>query len=229
MPDPMPPACLHPVPEDLWGRPALALHVQPHLEPAAQAALHALQGEVALRWPARLHRAPAAALHLTIYPLVPVRGAFDRDAYWAEIAAPTIELLRGLCAASGPFRLRFERVRVAPAAIIAVARDGSGLIERIRPAVAETLPPPPGLAPMRYDLIHSTLARYAAPDPIPGAAVAALEALPVAVEAPVARLKIVRETVYPCLAMQELASFPLADGGRQGSPADLRTIDRRSI
>jgi hypothetical protein len=168
MPDPMPPACLHPVPEDLWGRPALALHVQPHLEPAAQAALHALQGEVALLWPARLHRAPGAALHLTIYPLVPVRGAFDRDAYWAEIAAPALEVLRGLCAAAGPFRLRFERVRVTPAAIIAVARDGSGLIERIRRAVAETLPPPPGLAPMRYDLIHSTLAAPRGPGPDPG-------------------------------------------------------------
>jgi hypothetical protein len=227
MPDPVPPACLHPVPEDLWGQPALALHVQPHLEPAAQAALHALQGEVALRWPARLHRAPAAALHLTIYPLVPVRGTFDRDAYWAAIAAPALELLRGLCAAAGPFRLRFERVQVAPAAIIAVARDGSGLIERIRRAVAETLPPPPGLAPMRYDLIHSTLARYAAPDPIPGAAIAALEALPVAVDAPVARLKIVRETVYPCLAMQELASFPLAERGHQGLPSRPPELDQR--
>jgi hypothetical protein len=227
MPDPMPPACLHPVPEDLWGLPALAVHVQPHVEPAAQEALHALQGEVALRWPAPLHRAPAAALHLTIYPLVPVRSAFDRDAYWAEIAAPAVELLRGLCAAAGPFRLRFERVQVAPAAIIAVARDGSGLIERIRRAVAETLPPPPGLAPMRYDLIHSTLARHAVPDPIPGAAVAALEAMPVAIDAPVARLKIVRETVYPCLAMHDLASFPLAEGGHQGSPVDLRSVEQR--
>jgi len=94
--------------------------------------------------------------------------------------------------------------------------------------VVDTLPPP-GLAPMRYDLIHSTLARHAAPDPVPAAAIQIVEALPVAVEAPVARLKIVRETVYPCLAMHELASFPLAEGGRQGSPADLRTIDRRSI
>jgi hypothetical protein len=208
-PDTAPPARLHPVPEHLWGQPAAAWHVQPHLDPGTQAALHGLQERVARLWPARLLRAPASALHLTIYPLVPVRGAFDRDAYWDAIADRAVNLLGGLCAAAGPFRLRFERVQAAPAAIIAVARDGSGLIDRIRQAIAERLPPPPGLAPMRYDLIHSTLARHAAPDPIPAAAVAAVEALPVAIEASVARLKIVRETVYPCLVMEELRTLPL--------------------
>lgn len=200
---------LQTIADDIWGRPCLAYHVQPDLSLQTRTFLGALQEAVAERWPVPLHCAPPEALHVTLYALVQVKERFDKDGYWSRVAEPCRALLAELCAGHGPLELRFSRLKVTDTAIIAVATEETGLIARIRAAIAEVVPPPPGLAPLRYDLIHSTLARYRTSDPVPAPVIEAVEAIPVSVRASVERLKIIRETLFPCVAFDEIFSFPL--------------------
>jgi hypothetical protein len=200
---------LQTIADDIWGRPCLAYHVQPDLGAEARTSLAALQQRVAVYWPDPLHLCPVDALHVTIYALVPVEGDFDKEGYWRSIAEPCRVLLDDLCRGHGPLELRYFRLKVTDAAIIAVARDETGLIEAIRRQIAEHIPPPPGLKPLRYDLIHSTLARYRVSTPVPEATIGRIESLPVSIPAPVERIKIISETLFPCQNTSELASFPL--------------------
>jgi len=205
----MPTRMLQTIADDIWGQPCLAYHVQPDLSPRTQAGLAELQNVIAERWPVPLFLAPPEALHVTLYALVQVKHRFDKESYWNSIAAPCRALLEELCRGRRPLNLHFSRLKVTDTAIIAVATDETGLIEKVRYAVAEALPPPPGLKPLRYNLIHTTLARYRTSDPVPDAAVKAVEATPVSLTAPVERLKIIRETRFPCQERDELHSVPL--------------------
>lgn len=201
---------LHTIADDLWGKPSLAYHVQPVLPAGCSAALESLLDPIARRWPAPLHLGSRHMLHVTIYALVPVKGEFDKEGYWRRIAAPSLALVEELCSGHAPIELHFSRIKVTDTAIIAVAQETSGLIEAIRERVANTIPLPPGREPLRYDLIHSTLARYRTSGPVPDAAVEGVESLPVSIRAPVRRIKLVRETLFPCLSVDEIASVPLA-------------------
>jgi hypothetical protein len=164
---------------------------------------------VAERWPVPLHLAPPEALHVTLYALIQVKERFDKEGYWRRIAEPCRALMESLCTGHRPLELRFSRLNVTDTAIIAVATDETGLIETLREKIAALIPPPPGLEPMRYNLIHSTLARYRTPDAVPDGIIEAVEAIPVSVIAPVDRLKIIRETLFPCQELDEIFSFPL--------------------
>ena len=203
-------APLEPLVDDLWGRPSLAYHVQPHFAEGDQEALAAIQHLALSDWPQPLHVPPPDALHVTAYALVPVRGAFDREAYWDEIRDRATDLVRAETATTAPFALRFRGIRVRRDSVIAVAEDPSGLIARLRDAIVERLPPPPGLSPLRYDLVHCTLARFASSTPVPSAFTKEVESRPVDVLVPVERMRIVRETIYPCLFRDEVVSAPLA-------------------
>ena len=199
---------LHTIADDIWGQPCLAYHVQPDLSPQTRGSLAELQQAIAGRWPVPLFLAPPEALHVTLYALVQVKGRFDKERYWSGIAGPCRSLVAELCRGHPPLELNFSRLKVTDTAIIATATDGSGLIEKVRQAIAEEIPPPPGHEPLRYDLIHTTLARYRTSDAVPEALVEAVEAIPVSVTAPVERLKIVRETLFPCQELDEIDSVP---------------------
>lgn len=200
---------LHTVADEIWGQPCLAYHVQPGLQPHTHSELARLQGVFSRLWPTPLHLCPTGSLHVTIYALAGVKDRYDKDAYWRTIAEPCRALVAELCAGERAFSLHFSRLKVTDAAIIAVARDETGLIERIRTRIADVLPPPPGLAPLRYNLVHSTLARYQTSEPVAQATVDMVESLPVAVDAPVRRIKIISESLFPCQHVREIASFPL--------------------
>jgi hypothetical protein len=73
---------LLPTVDTLYGKPCLAIHVQPHLAPDAQAKLQAVQQAAVCHWPRAFHEAPPHAFHVTIYPLVPTNEGFDKEAYW---------------------------------------------------------------------------------------------------------------------------------------------------
>jgi 2'-5' RNA ligase len=199
----------HPIADTLFAKPCLAIHVQPHLTPEAQRALHRLQRAAAASWPGSLHLAPPPAFHVTIYPLVPTSEGFDKAAYWDRIAEPTRALIEETCAGAPPLTLRFDRLKVMPVGIIAAAQEETGLVERLRRAILSTLPPPPGLEHRRYYLVHTTLARFADPAPVGREAVERIERQPVALDVPVDRIKIFRETRFPCLVGEELASVSL--------------------
>ncbi|MET0530022.1 MAG: 2'-5' RNA ligase family protein [Microvirga sp.] len=195
--------------DDIWGQPCLAFHVQPHLTAETQASLGELQKAIAAHWPHPLHTAPPEALHQTLYALANVKDRFDKEAYWRSVAEPCGAILESLCRGHTPLELHFSRLKVTDTAIIAVATEPSGLIETIRHRIAELIPPPVGLKPMRYNLIHSTLARYQISAEIPDEIVATIESLPVSVKARVESIKLVRETLFPCQKHDELRSFPL--------------------
>lgn len=196
--------------DDIWGQPCLAFHVQPHLTAETQSSLGEVQKALGALWPHPLHMAPPDALHQTLYALANVKDRFDKEAYWQSIAKPCGEILDSLCRGNGPIELTYSRLKVTDTAIIAVATESMGLIETIRHRIAEHVPPPPGFKPMRYNLIHSTLARYQVSAEISDETIAVIESLPISVRAPVASIKLVRETRFPCTEFDELRSFSLS-------------------
>jgi hypothetical protein len=202
-------AMLQTIADDLWGLPCLAYHVQPSLEPDTREAFEEVQRAIVEHWPEPLHVGPRPALHVTIYPLVPVRGAFDKGAYWQDIAGPSQRLLEELCQGHQALELHFSRLKVTDTAIIATAAEETGLISAIRGKIVSDIPPPPGQEPILYDLIHSTLARFQTKASIPDDAVRLIESLPVSITAPVRHIRLVRETLFPCLVTEEIASVPL--------------------
>jgi len=200
---------LQTIADDIWGQPCLAYHVQPSLEPETRDAFAEVQRTFADLWPEPLHIGPKPGLHVTIYPLVTVKGGFDKDAYWRSIAGRSQNILEELCTGHRALELRFSRLKVTDTAIIATASEETGLIASIRERIVNEIPPPPGQKPIIYDLIHSTLARYRTNAAIPDEVVERIESLPVSIPAPVTRIRLVRETLFPCLATDEIASIPL--------------------
>jgi 2'-5' RNA ligase len=215
----------HPTPDELWGKPCLAYHVQPGFAPGAQDRLHELQQRIVSLWPEPLLAGPPESLHVTIYPLVPVPGGFDKEAHWRVVAEPSRAILRDLCRDAPALTLRFDRLKVTPVGIIAAATDETGLITAIRQKVLDLLPAPPGRQHVHYDLVHTTLMRYRSAAPVPASAVERIETLAVSVDAPVDRIRLFRETLFPCLAGQELEAFrlrPVMDRARPAQPTGDR-------
>ncbi|MGF9764713.1 hypothetical protein AAII07_57520 [Microvirga sp. 0TCS3.31] len=200
---------LQTIADDIWGLPCLAYHVQPSLEPETREAFEVVQRAIAECWPEPLHIGPRPGLHVTVYPLVPVKGTFDKDAYWRSIARQSESLLQDLCTGRQTLELRFSRLKVTDTAIIATATEATGLIGAIRDRIVSDIPPPPGHKPIIYDLIHTTLARYRTRASIPDHVVGRIESLPVSITAPVTHIRLVRETLFPCLVTDEIASIPL--------------------
>ncbi|WP_114945759.1 2'-5' RNA ligase family protein [Microvirga calopogonii] len=204
---------LQTIADDIWGLPCLAYHVQPSLEPETREAFAEVQRSFVELWPEPLHVGPKPGLHVTIYPLVMVKGDFDKDAYWRSIARQAKDILEELCTGHPALELRFNRLKVTNTAIIATASEETGLIDAIRQRIVNEIPPPPGQKPIIYDLIHSTLARYRTNAAIPDDAVARIESLPVSITAPVRQIRLVRETLFPCLVTDEIAAIPLTGQG----------------
>lgn len=202
-------AMLQTIADDIWEKPCLAYHVQPSLEPETREAFAEVQRKIAEHWPEPLHLGPKHGLHVTIYPLVPVKGSFDKEAYWRGIAQQSQTLLEDLCASRQSLELRFSRLKVTDTAIIATATEETGLITAIRNRIVRDIPPPPGHQPIIYDLIHSTLARYPTRASIPDDVIERIESLPVSVTAPVSHIRLVREALFPCLVTDEIASIQL--------------------
>ena len=200
---------LQTIADDIWGKECLAYHVQPSLEPETRDAFEEVQRAIVELWPEPLHVGPMHGLHVTIYPLVTVKGGFDKDAYWQTIAGPSRKLLEELCTGHRSLELRFSRLKVTDTAIIATATEETGLIEAVRERIVREIPPPPGASPIIYDLIHSTLARYRTKASVPDAMVERIERLPVSITAPVRQIRLVRETLFPCLVTDEIAAIPL--------------------
>lgn len=200
---------LQTIADDIWGLPCLAYHVQPSLEPETRNAFEAVQRAIVELWPELLYIGPKHGLHVTIYPLAMVKGDYDKDAYWRRIARQIQSLLEDLCTGHPTLELRFSRLKVTDTAIIATATEETGLIEAIRQKIVRDIPPPPGERPIIYDLIHSTLARYRTRASIPDDVVERIENLPVSITAPVTQIRLVRETLFPCLVTDEIAAIPL--------------------
>lgn len=193
-----------------WGEPCLGYLAQARLADDALAAMAALQAQLPAAVPLPLRLCPAWSLHITVYGLVLPRwpDAAAKARHWEAIGPACLAALQQIGTGGSGFTLQFDRLAVTPMAIIATATDASGTIARLRAAFARLARHPEHPAP-RYDIIHMTLARFAADGIVPPAALGAVAALAPCNAAPVARLEIVRERVYPSLEIDELATVLL--------------------
>ncbi len=150
-----------------------------------------------------LHVIPAAALHVTVLPLIDAVEtlAEEKAALWARHGAAWRDAIARACAGMGPLRLRFDALRVGARAVIAL--DGRNPLAGLRTALAPvcSLPERPPRLP---GITHATLLRVAAPDRVRLAVPPTLS-----VEVTVPALRLVRETVYPSLAVEPIAEFRL--------------------
>jgi hypothetical protein len=94
-----------------------------------------------------------------------------------------------------------------PAAIVAVA-ESNDAVWALRKMLAENLPPPPTGAP-RYDMIHMSLARYADAAKLPADLAARAAAIASAFDFHIDVVQLIRESVYPSLAFDQIAAYPL--------------------
>jgi len=150
-----------------------------------------------------LHGIPASALHVTVLPLIDAaeHPAEAKAVLWARHRAAWCDAIARACAGTGPFRMRFDEIRVGPRAVI--AQDGRNPLAALRALLhpACGLPERPVRVP---DITHATLLRVAEPDRV------RLPPPPdLSVEVPVTALRLVRETVFPSLAVEPLADFRL--------------------
>ncbi|MFN4309861.1 MAG: hypothetical protein ACK4FK_04640 [Ferrovibrio sp.] len=198
--------------DPFWQQPACSYGVAALAPADLQAALQPLLAQIAtIADPCGLRLVPPSHQHLSIYAVAPVRQDFDKEAYWAANAAAVQATLRGWAAAQPPVTLRFAALRATPTAVIAVADDRSEAAEAVwslRRRLADILPPPPGGAP-RYDLVHVTLARYAAPSALPPDFAARIAALPLDLRFLLQDVILLRETRYPALEFDTLAKLSL--------------------
>lgn len=198
--------------DPFWQQPARSYGVAALAPAGTQAALQPVLAQIAaIAAPCGLRLVPSPHQHLSIYAAAPVRQDFDKDAYWAANAETVLAALRDWAGAQPPVTLRFTSLRATPTAVVAMAADRSeagDAVWSLRRRLAELLPPPPGGAP-RYDLIHLTLARYAAPSALPADFAARIAALPVDLEFPLRDVIVLREMRYPALEFDILATLPL--------------------
>jgi hypothetical protein len=193
-----------------WGTPCLAYNVQLDPSPDAVRALTQIQPQVAALCPMPLHLIPAECLHVSVYAIAPFHWASpDKEAYWRKIAPSCLAELRDACGRRGPSTLCFTALRVTPHAVIATARDDAGLVGTLRGrlrGVADPEVPTPA-----YDLVHTTLARFAADGALDGETLGSITSLTVRVSFEVAAVRIVRECLYPSLVLEPVATIAIGD------------------
>jgi hypothetical protein len=105
-------------------------------------------------------------------------------------------------------QLRFSQLRVTERAIFALTPEPCATITRLRYELSELLRDPDVLRP-RHDIVHTTLARFAAPAQLGPDDVRAIESLPNEFDVPLTSVRIVRELVYPSLMIEEMQRFTL--------------------
>ncbi|NMJ40902.1 hypothetical protein GWK16_06600 [Roseomonas sp. JC162] len=153
---------------------------------------------------AAFHVVPAAALHVTVLPLIDAAETFPtaKSLLWDRHGPDWQAAIALACMRLRPFRLRFTRLRVDARAVIAMDEANPFAALRRDLAGACALPQRPVRMP---DITHVTLlrARRASVAPLPD------RPPTVAAEIPVTRLRLVRETVFPTLAFEILAEFVL--------------------
>jgi len=190
-----------------WGEPCLAylLFFQP--DPDATVAFGALQ-DILLGLEPSLLRQPAHALHVSSAFLVPVSGETDlpKDEIWQARGADWVRVIAGATAAMTPFRLRFSRLMVTDAAVIAVA-DQPNPISELRRVLTAALDLPWPIT--KGELVHTTLFRFSAALADPARLLRRAGDLETRIETGVPELQLVRETTFPSLNFEVLHRFAL--------------------
>jgi hypothetical protein len=196
--------------DDMWGAPCLAYNLQAHFSDDALRMISVAQTGLEQMFPYPLNLCPLTSLHVSVYGLVPVVWADPgKEEYWQEISTKVIADLGRLCEGSHAFQLQFSRLRVTPRAVIAIAADPSGTIEKIREHFHQTARHP-ALPMQSYDIVHTTLARFRFNAFLPNEGLAQIESRQISIPAAITHLKIVRERIYPSIEFDNITSMRLA-------------------
>jgi hypothetical protein len=194
---------------DQWGAPCLGYLLVLRPDPAATAALSAVQDGVHALEPTLL-RQPEAAFHSLVAFLVPVfaEPGQPKDEIWQQHAADWLDVMSRAAAAlmTSPIRLCFRRLIATSAAIIAVA-DLPNPITELRRDLTAALDLPWPLA--KGPLVHVTLFRYSEPLADPAGLLRYLQAQDLAIAAEISELLMVRETTFPSLEYEVLHRLPI--------------------
>lgn len=200
------------VADDLCGKPCLGYKIQVGVPEEAARRFGAIQEALRAGLPGPLYLCPPRSLHVSIFTLISARSTHaGKEAQWQSFAASSIADLEELCCGEPCIDLVFDRLRVTPSAVIALAGGRSAAIDAIRRHFTEVLHEA-GLDAPSYDLTHVTLARFTREFTLPDETVATVAALPVSIDARVGAVDLVRELVYPALECDVIATVRLAQG-----------------
>ncbi len=195
--------------DEMWGTPCLAYHIQAIFPRDALDAIAQLQCDLGAFGLPAFNLCPRHSQHLSIYTLVPVRLPIaGKEDYWASISAVAFSDLDRLCRGRRRIALHFNEVRITSSAIIAVASAVHDLIGDIREHFSRW-PAPSGRIAPTYDIAHVTLARFSVAAQVPATLIREISARPPSIDATISRVRLVRETVYPSLEVDELSIHDL--------------------
>ena len=109
-------------------------------------------------------RQPEAQLHASIAWLLQVRRDFGRpkDELWAEHGERWLTAIAAVTDATAPMRLRYDRLVVTDAAVVAVAQEPNPMAE-FRRQVIGALGLPWPVTYSSLGIVHSSLLRYRQP------------------------------------------------------------------
>lgn len=203
-----------------WGQPCLGYVLLCRPDRAACAALAALQQQV-LGCEPTLLRQPEPQLHCSVaWPLAVGRDfGQPKDEIWQQHGEDWLKIIAAVTDAAGPLRLRYQRLVMTDAAIIAVAAEPNPVGDLRREIVA-ALGLPWEICYGSVGVVHTTLLRYSQPVADPAGLLRHLVALPISIETKVSELLMVREFRYPTLDYEILRRLPLSAGSlRLGRPA----------
>jgi hypothetical protein len=193
-----------------WGKPTLGYILMFRPDPAAVAGLAAVQDIVLAAEPSLL-RQPGSQLHSSVAWLLSTQAKFGRpkDEIWQEHGDDWLKIITGLTDTTGPMRLRFRKIVMTNAAVIAIA-DEPNPVAGFRRELTAAL----GLDwPITYEslgVVHVTLLRYRQPLADPAGLLSRISAASISVETDISELIMVRETVYPTLDYEVLRHLPLS-------------------
>ena len=108
--------------DPLWSKPCLAYNVHAELDVACRDDLVRVQQGLRLP-PSWALRCPPASLHVSVATMLSVREDYgiSKDAIWANCGKQWCDSLAELVAGLRPFQVRFTRLHVSTAAVIALA------------------------------------------------------------------------------------------------------------
>jgi hypothetical protein len=196
--------------DPLLGGPCLSYQLQFCLPGKARAALAAISSQLATCVPSGLWLAPVETLHVTCFSLISPRDeSYDKNQFWTRISPLVAEGVREIGLQVSAFPLHFGALRITDRAIVVLA-DQEPCADRAR-AIVERLIPSPDKAPLlRPDTIHVSLCRYSDAASLPKDLRELAAGHQPDIWAEIETLTLVRETTYPSLSVDTMASISLA-------------------
>lgn len=208
------PAALRVFADPRWGQPCLAYNVQIPVRGAAAQTFADVQTTLSRYLPG-LRPIPNESLHISLYGVIPVGWqSAAKETHWDQVSDQVSDTLERSSDAARAFSLTFDRVRVDPFAVIALAAEWPPVVDQLRQGLGAAARAA-GVPGPSYSIVHCTLARFAHAADLSPALVAEVETTLMHAVVRVERFRLVRERVYPSLVLDVLAEYPLCGPSRR--------------